>query len=162
MEFLLAVGWSGRPIQMESALSLLMWWCVLFLFPKEPWLLSWSVGLVDCAILSNFLYWHVLSLTVFTLWVATSVLQWAFFHCLQPLNKRKSCHSVAPIAKEIWLPTHPRNFGNHVTVHPPPSRSHIYVVVSRLSKPSIRWPVSPDRIAGSGVDPSRLRLVIFF
>ena len=33
---------------------------------------------------------------------------------------------------------------------------HINVVVNwQLSKQSIRWPISPDRIAGSGVDPSR-------
>ena len=33
---------------------------------------------------------------------------------------------------------------------------HINVVIKwQLSKQGIRWPVSPDRIAGSGVDPSR-------
>ena len=33
---------------------------------------------------------------------------------------------------------------------------HINVVINwQLSKPGIRWPVSPYRIAGSGVDPSR-------
>ena len=33
---------------------------------------------------------------------------------------------------------------------------HINVVISwQLSKQGIRWPVSPDRITGSGVDPSR-------
>ena len=33
---------------------------------------------------------------------------------------------------------------------------HINVVINwQLSKQGIRWPVSPDRIAGSGVDPSR-------
>ena len=37
---------------------------------------------------------------------------------------------------------------------------HIHVVVSwQLSKQGICWPVSPDRIAGSGVNPSRLRLL---
>ena len=79
--------------------------------------------------------------------------------------------------------THPRKFGNHVTVHRPPARCpsvrttgmpmftltlssyfgspgeswlHINVVINwQLSKQGIRWPVSPDRIAGSGVDPSR-------
>ena len=75
--------------------------------------------------------------------------------------------------------THPRKFGNHVTHratdHPSaphayqclltlssyfgsPGESwlHINVVVNwQLSKQGIRWPVSPDRIAGSGVDPSR-------
>ena len=33
---------------------------------------------------------------------------------------------------------------------------HINVVINwQLSKQGIRWPLSPDRIAGSGVDPSR-------
>ena len=33
---------------------------------------------------------------------------------------------------------------------------HINVVINwQLSKQDIRWPVSPDRIAGSGIDPSR-------
>ena len=33
---------------------------------------------------------------------------------------------------------------------------HINVVINfQLSKQGIRWPVSPDRITGSGVDPSR-------
>ena len=33
---------------------------------------------------------------------------------------------------------------------------HINVVINwQLSKQGIRWPVPPDRIAGSGVDPSR-------
>ena len=33
---------------------------------------------------------------------------------------------------------------------------HINVVINwQLSKQDIRWPVSPDRIAGSGFDPSR-------
>ena len=33
---------------------------------------------------------------------------------------------------------------------------HINVVVNwQLSRQGIRWPISPDRIAGSGVDPSR-------
>ena len=33
---------------------------------------------------------------------------------------------------------------------------HINVVINwQLSKQGIRWPVSPDRIAGSGIDPSR-------
>ena len=33
---------------------------------------------------------------------------------------------------------------------------HINVVINwQLSKQGIRWPVSPDRTAGSGVDPSR-------
>ena len=77
--------------------------------------------------------------------------------------------------------THPRKFGNHVTDRPsdrPSVRTtgipmftltrssyfgsqgeswlHISVVINwQLSKQGIRWPVSPDRIAGSGVDPSR-------
>ena len=33
---------------------------------------------------------------------------------------------------------------------------HINVLINwQLSKQGIRWPVSPDRVAGSGVDPSR-------
>ena len=77
--------------------------------------------------------------------------------------------------------THPRKFGNYVTERPSdrpsvrttgipmftltlssyfgsPGESwlHINVVINwQLSKQGIRWPVSPDRIAGSGVDPSR-------
>ena len=113
------------------------------------------------------------------------------------------------MSKKILLTTHPRKFGNHVTVHRKTTRPivlphhwhtnvvekykkanwswrskqkdktkqyifqqtltlsryfgspgenwlHINVVINwQLSKQSIRWPVSPDRIAGSGVDPSR-------
>ena len=73
--------------------------------------------------------------------------------------------------------THPRKFGNHVTDRPSvrttgipmftltlssyfgsPGESllHINVVINwQLSKQGIRWPLSPDRIAGSGVDPLR-------
>ena len=77
--------------------------------------------------------------------------------------------------------THPKKFGNHVTDRPSdrpsvrttgipmftltlssyfgsPGESwlHINVVINwQLSKQGIRWPVSPGRIAGSGVDPSR-------
>ena len=79
---------------------------------------------------------------------------------------------------------HPRKFGNHVTVHwlnDRPSAPqgnqclithfiaslgaqqqtniallHINVMINwQLSKQDIHWPVSPDRIAGSGVNPSR-------
>ena len=72
---------------------------------------------------------------------------------------------------------HPQKLGNHVTDRPsvrttgipmftltlssyfgsPGERwLHINVVTNwQLSKQVIRWPVSPDRIAGSGVDPSR-------
>ena len=77
--------------------------------------------------------------------------------------------------------SHTRKFGNHVTVHRPPaccpsvrttgipmftltlssyfgsqgkSWLHINVVINwQLSKQGIHWPVSPDRIAGSDVDP---------
>ena len=74
--------------------------------------------------------------------------------------------------------THPRKFDNHVTVHRPSVRTtgipmftltlssyfgspgeswlHINVDINwQLSKQGIRWPVSPNRIASSGVDPSR-------
>ena len=92
-------------------------------------------------------------------------------------------HSGAPRAKRAsgtpWVnkSTHPNKFGNHVTDRPTvrttgvpmftltlfsyfgsPGESwlHINVVVNwQLSKQSIRWPVSPDRIADSGVDQSR-------
>ena len=92
-------------------------------------------------------------------------------------------HSGAPRAKRAsgtpWVnkTTHPRKFGNHVTDRPSvrttgvpmftltlssyfgsPGESwlHINVVVNwQLSKQGIRWPVSPDRIADSGVDQSR-------
>ena len=81
--------------------------------------------------------------------------------------------------------THPRKFGNHVTVHRPPAArpsapqgnqcliphflaslgaqedwycTHIaHQCCDQLTavKTGSRWPVSPYRIAGSGVDPSR-------
>ena len=77
--------------------------------------------------------------------------------------------------------THPRKFGNHMTERPTDRPSvpttgirmftltlssyfgspreswlHINVVINwQLSKQGVRWPVSPGRIAGSGVDPSR-------
>ena len=76
--------------------------------------------------------------------------------------------------------THPRKFGNHVTVHRPPARlfapqgnqrliltlsSHISIAhqcCDQLTavKKGIRWPVSPDRIACSGVDPSRSNIFL--
>ena len=38
---------------------------------------------------------------------------------------------------------------------------HINAVITwQLSKQGIRWPVSPDRIVGSGVDPSRLNIFL--
>ena len=38
---------------------------------------------------------------------------------------------------------------------------HINVVINwQLSKQGIRWPVSPDRIAGSGVEPSRSSILL--
>ena len=78
--------------------------------------------------------------------------------------------------------THSRKFGNHLTVHRPTARPfvrttgkpmftftlsnyfgclggswlHINVEINwQLSKQGIRWPVTPDCIAGSGVNPSR-------
>ena len=97
--------------------------------------------------------------------------------------------SGAPRAKRAcgapWVneSTHPRKFGNHVTDRatvvrttgipmftltlssyfgcPGESRLHINVVINwQLSKQGIRWPVSRDRIAGSGVDPSRSSIVL--
>ena len=39
------------------------------------------------------------------------------------------------------------------------SSLHIHVMIKRqLSKQGIRWPVSPDCIAGSDIDPSRLSI----
>ena len=84
-------------------------------------------------------------------------------------------------APQLSKSTHPRKFGNHVTVptdrrpsvrttgkplftftlsnyfgSPGGNWLHINVVINwQLSKQGIRWPVSPGRIAGSGVDPSR-------
>ena len=83
-----------------------------------------------------------------------------------------------------WLSksTYPRKFGNHKTVHRPPTADRPSVRTTgqpmftltllaslgtqektnctsminwQLSKQGIRWPVSPDRTAGSSVDPSR-------
>ena len=76
--------------------------------------------------------------------------------------------------------TFPRKFGNHVTVHRPSTVRphlgismftltfssyfgslgenwlHINVVINwRLSKQGIRWPILPDRIAGSGQSTHR-------
>ena len=83
-----------------------------------------------------------------------------------------------PMLEQEWLSIPPRNFGSHVTVSPSASNTgkrsemsdflasvevcnvilHIHVVVSwQLSKQGIRWPVSKTSLAGSGVDPSRLR-----
>ena len=86
--------------------------------------------------------------------------------------------------------THPRKFGNHVAVHRPPARPsapqgnqrliltlssqfgntgrlilHTYIAHQccdqlTVVKKGIRWPVSPDRIAGSGVDPSRSNIFL--
>ena len=85
-------------------------------------------------------------------------------------------------ARWVSKSPHPRKFGNQVTVHrtndrpsirttgipmfpitlsiyfgsPGENWLHINVVINwQLSKQGIRWPVSPDRTAGSSVDPSR-------
>ena len=89
------------------------------------------------------------------------------------------CVKRACTAPWVSKSTHPRKFGNHVTVHrcpsvrttgipmftltlsnffgsPGESWLHINVVINwQLSKQGICWPVSSGRIAGSGVDPSR-------
>ena len=105
-------------------------------------------------------------------------MQRAFFSCVDSGAPRVKRTSGAPWVNKS---THPRKFGNHVTDRPSdrpsvrttgipmftltlsryfgsPGESwlHINVVINwQLSKQGIRWPVSPDRIAGSGVDPSR-------
>ena len=94
---------------------------------------------------------------------------------------REARASRAPFVNKS---THPRKIGNHLTVHrtndhPSAPQAyqcqshtfwqvwehrktdiahilHINVVINwQLSKQGVRWPVSPDRIAGSGVHPSR-------
>ena len=90
---------------------------------------------------------------------------------------------MTPSCGAPWVnkSTHARKFGNHVTGRPtdrPSVRTtgipvftltlssyfgspreswlHINVVLNwQLSKQGIHWPVSPDRITGSGFDPSR-------
>ena len=46
-----------------------------------------------------------------------------------------------------------------------PGESWLYIIVVinwQLSKQGLRWPVSPDRIAGSGVDPSRSSIFLTY
>ena len=97
-------------------------------------------------------------------------------------------YSGAPRARVGRAPllsksTHPTKFGNHVTVHRPPTAdrrpsvsttgepmftlTHLAslgahektnctsMINWQLSKQGIRWPVSPERTAGSSVDTSR-------
>ena len=60
---------------------------------------------------------------------------------------RPSASQVYQCLRSHFLPT----FGS-----PGESWLHINVVINwQLWKQGIRWPLSPDRIAGSGVDPSR-------
>ena len=74
----------------------------------------------------------------------------------------------SPIAKKIWLSIHPRYCGSHVTVRPsdwPGNQCEISpflisVFSWQLSKQGIHWPISHDRIAGSVVDPSSLRVFL--
>ena len=40
----------------------------------------------------------------------------------------QSRHELSPTAKKIWLSNHPRNFGCHVTIHPP-----VYVAPCEMS-----------------------------
>ena len=100
---------------------------------------------------------------------------------LAELWRAKHAYGVPWVTKS----THPRKFDNHVTVHCPPAArlsapqgnqcsiphflaclgaqedwhcTHIaHQCCDQLTavKTGSRWPVSPDRIAGSGVDPSR-------
>ena len=104
----------------------------------------------------------------------------------EPLPHYSGARSRARAKRSSGAPwvsksTHPRKFGNQVTVHrtndrpsilttgitmfpltlssyfgsPGENWLHINVVINwQLSKPGTRWPVSPDRIACSGVEPS--------
>ena len=104
--------------------------------------------------------------------------QFLIIFVMAELHAREARVGGAPLLRKS---THPRKFGNHVTdrptdrpsvrttgtpmftltlssyfVSPGESWLHINVVINRqLSKQGIRWPVSPGRIASSGVDPSR-------
>ena len=67
-----------------------------------------------------------------------------------PTDRATDRPSVRPTGIPMFTLTLSR-FGS-----PGGSWLHINVVINwQLSKQDIRWPVSPDRIAGSGVDPSR-------
>ena len=104
----------------------------------------------------------------------------------EPLPHYSGARSRARAKRSSGAPwvsksTHPRKFGNQVTVHRTNDRPsirttgitmfpltlssyfgspgekwlHINVVINwQLSKPGTCWPVSPDRIACSGVEPS--------
>ena len=122
---------------------------------------------------------------VSTLWVRVIFWRYSLTSCYFSNDRRLKFNffSGAPRAKRargaplVSKSTHPRKFGNHVTDRlsvrttgipmftltlssyfgsPGESWFHINVVINwQLSKQGIRWPVSPDRIAGSGIDPSR-------
>ena len=103
-------------------------------------------------------------------WVGVEIIFLAELHAGASRARGRS-----PIVKVIY--PYPRKFGNHLTDRPSvrttgvpmftltlssyfwsPGRSwlHSNVVINwQLSKQGIRWPVSPDRIVGSGVDPLR-------
>ena len=141
---------------MESALSLLIWWCVLFLFPKEPWLLSWRVDLVDYAILSNFLYWYVLSLTVLTFWVAILVLYNGPFPIAFSLFVKETPvagHFIAeahfmvvtwpyvhPPARPMWNVTLSSYFGSLQLDIANPCCGQLTAVKTKYLLTSITWP----------------------
>ena len=118
-----------------------------------------------CCLYSDVTHWLILCLWLFICW----------FNSGAPRAKRASG------APWVSKSTHPRKFGNHVTVHRPSVRTtgkpmfnftlsssfgsigklilHTYCTSMLWSihscQKGICWPVSPDRIAGSGVDPSR-------
>ena len=101
-------------------------------------------------------------------------------------SRAPRAYEQSPIAKKMCLlfHFHPMNFGSHVTVRtftlpsaPEGNQCesshflatvrawnlilHIHVLVNwQLSKQGVRWPVSHNYIAGSGVDPSMLH--VFF
>ena len=64
-----------------------------------------------------------------------------------------------PLARQRDRPSAPQAYQcllSHILASLGAHWLHINVVINwQLSKQGIRWPVSPDRIAGSGVDPSR-------
>ena len=102
-------------------------------------------------------------------------------------SRAPRAYEQSPMAKKMWLLCHfhPMNFGSHVTVRTSTLPSapegnqcesshflatvrawnlilHIHVVVNwQLSNQGVRWLVSHNYIAGSGVDPSMVHVFFF-